>query len=43
MNIPNFRNPFGGLIDEMVCGPGESRLIALCTGNRCAPEFGHRL
>jgi hypothetical protein len=32
MNIPNFRNPFGGLIDEMVCGPGESRLIALCTG-----------
>jgi radical SAM superfamily enzyme YgiQ (UPF0313 family) len=32
MNIPNLGNPFGGLIDEMVCGPGERRLIALCTG-----------
>ena len=32
MNIPNLGNPFGGLIDEMVCGPGENRLIALCTG-----------
>ena len=29
MNIPNRGNPFGGLIDEMVCGQGESR-------SRCA-------
>ncbi len=34
MNIPQLGNPFGGLIDEMVCGPGESRLIALCTGKK---------
>ncbi|BBO71209.1 radical SAM protein [Desulfosarcina alkanivorans] len=32
MNIPGLDNPFGGLVDEMVCGPGENRLIALCTG-----------
>ncbi len=32
MNIPNLGNPFGGLVDEMVCGPGENRLIELCTG-----------
>lgn len=34
MNIPQLGNPFGVLIDEMVCGPGESRLIALCTGRK---------
>jgi len=32
MNIPNIGNPFAGLVDEMVCGPGESRLINMCTG-----------
>ena len=31
MNIPKFVNPFGGLIDELVCGPGEGRLTELCT------------
>jgi hypothetical protein len=31
MNIPKRGNPFGGLVDEMVCGPGENRLIAICT------------
>ena len=34
MNIPQLGNPFGGLIDEMVCGPGENRLIALCTDRK---------
>lgn len=31
INISNLGNPFGGLVDEMVCGPGENRLIELCT------------
>ncbi|MBR9985961.1 MAG: radical SAM protein, partial [Desulfosarcina sp.] len=34
MNIPNLGNPFGGLVDQMVCGPGESRLIAMCAGKK---------
>ncbi|MBC2743205.1 MAG: radical SAM protein [Desulfosarcina sp.] len=34
MNIPDLGNPFMGLVDEMVCGPGESRLIELCTGEK---------
>jgi hypothetical protein len=34
MNIPNLDNPFNGLVDEMVCGPGESRLIEICTGRK---------
>jgi hypothetical protein len=33
MNVPDLGTPFGGLIDEIVCGPGENRLIALCTGS----------
>ena len=32
MNIPKLGNPFGGLVDEMVCGPGENRLIEMCKG-----------
>jgi len=32
MNITGFESPFGGLIDEMICGPGENRLIERCTG-----------
>jgi hypothetical protein len=34
MNIPKLGNPFGGLVDEMVCGPGENRLIEMCTGKQ---------
>jgi len=37
MNIPQFQSPFGGLIDDMICGPGENRLIERCTG-KSAPE-----
>jgi len=32
MNIPGFESPFGGLVDELICGPGENRLIERCTG-----------
>jgi hypothetical protein len=34
MNIPGVDNPFQGLVDELVCGPGESRLLQLCTGKQ---------
>ena len=34
MNIPTLGSPFGGLIDEMVCGPGENRLIEMCAGKK---------
>jgi hypothetical protein len=34
MHIPGLDNPFQGLVDEMVCGPGEERLVELCTGKR---------
>ncbi|MGD9309057.1 MAG: radical SAM protein [Desulfosarcina sp.] len=33
MRLPGRGSPFSGLIDDMVCGAGESRLIALCTGS----------
>lgn len=34
MNIPGFDDPFNGLVDELICGPGESQLLRLCTGNQ---------
>jgi len=37
MNITGFESPFGGLIDEMICGPGENRLIERCAG-KSEPE-----
>ncbi|BBO78232.1 radical SAM protein [Desulfosarcina widdelii] len=37
MNIPGFESPFGGLIDDMICGPGENWLIERCT-EKSAPE-----
>jgi len=30
MNIPGFKNPFKGLIDDMVSGPGEAALLKMC-------------
>jgi radical SAM superfamily enzyme YgiQ (UPF0313 family) len=30
MQIPGFANPFAGLIDELVSGPGEAALVAIC-------------
>ncbi len=32
MHIPGFGNPFQGLVDDMVAGPGEAALLALCGG-----------
>jgi radical SAM superfamily enzyme YgiQ (UPF0313 family) len=32
MNIPGFANPFAGLIDGLVCGPGEEALLKMCGG-----------
>ncbi len=33
-HIPGFRSPFGGLVDELVGGPGEAPLAALCGADR---------
>ena len=30
MNIPGFNNPFAGLVDKLVCGPGENILLKMC-------------
>jgi len=32
MHIPGFRNPFEGLVDRLVSGPGEETLLQLCGG-----------
>ena len=32
MHIPGFRNPFRGLVDRLIAGPGEAALLALCGG-----------
>ncbi len=37
MAIPGWGNPFAGLVDEMVCGPGERRLFERCTGGTGDP------
>jgi len=31
-HIPGFRNPFQGLVDDLVCGPGEDVLLAMAGG-----------
>jgi hypothetical protein len=30
MRKPGWQNPFGGLVDEMIAGPGETPLLAVC-------------
>lgn len=46
MNIPGFSNPLAGIADEMIPGPGERHLSALCgaekthpAGRGCTPGF----
>jgi radical SAM superfamily enzyme YgiQ (UPF0313 family) len=40
MNIPGFKNPFAGLIDDLVCGPGEDILLKMCGAeNKALPGF----
>jgi len=33
MHIPGFKNPFQGLVDELVSGPGEQVLLDICGGD----------
>ena len=44
MSRPDWKNPFGGLVDLMVSGPGEDALLAYAgvrgTHDRVAPEYG---
>lgn len=37
MTIPGFDNPFKGLIDELVSGPGEDSLLSMC--QKDSPSF----
>jgi hypothetical protein len=34
MHIPGFKNPFQGLVDELVSGPGEQILLEMCGAQR---------
>jgi hypothetical protein len=38
--IPGFRNPFQGLVDELVSGPGEKVLLEMCGGDIFERESG---
>lgn len=38
MRIPGFKNPFSGLVDDLVCGPGESVLLRMCGENKIVPN-----
>ena len=38
MAIPGLGNPFAGLVDELIFGPGEGRLLELCTGQPGMPS-----
>ncbi|HEY5997871.1 MAG TPA: radical SAM protein [bacterium] len=38
MRRPGWRNPFGGLVDDLIAGPGEGPLAALL-GSEAAPEL----
>ncbi len=38
--IPGFKNPFGGLVDALVAGPGEEELITICGGTPLAGGAG---
>jgi len=40
MHIPGFENPFQGLVDKLVYGPGEEALLKLCGGERPAAASG---
>jgi hypothetical protein len=43
MRKPGWQSPFGGLVDELVAGPGESHLLSLFggkgTGSGCTPDY----
>lgn len=39
MGIPGFANPFKGLVDDLVAGPGEDVLVKICGGTAAADGF----
>ena len=43
MQRPDWRNPFKGLVDELIAGPGEAPLLAFlgvaCNGTPAAPDY----
>jgi hypothetical protein len=40
MHIPGFGNPFQGLVDELVSGPGEQALLEMCGGETSEAACG---
>jgi radical SAM superfamily enzyme YgiQ (UPF0313 family) len=40
MARPDWKDPFGGLIDQIVSGPGEYKLVSLLHGNRHGSQRG---
>jgi len=40
MHIPGFKNPFQGLVDELVAGPGEQVLLDMCGGETAEAASG---
>lgn len=45
MKRPGWRNPFSGIVDDLVCGPGEAALLSAmglkAAGEPAAPDFAH--
>jgi radical SAM superfamily enzyme YgiQ (UPF0313 family) len=45
MKRPDWKNPFTGIVDELVCGPGEQALLSALalngTGEPVVPDFSH--
>jgi hypothetical protein len=40
MKIPGFNNPFSGLVDDLIAGPGEQALLAMCgCDTNLLPDF----
>ena len=39
-HIPGFGNPFPGLVDDLIAGPGEAPLLALCRAAPASPPPG---
>jgi hypothetical protein len=40
MHIPGFENPFKGLVDDLVCGPGEDFLLNICGEDKKSGSAG---
>ncbi|SPD76430.1 Radical SAM domain protein [uncultured Desulfobacterium sp.] len=42
MNIPGFKNPFNGIADQLVSGPGEAALLSMCRQETSCRSSGNR-